>query len=192
MKSDDLLELSTELYRASLDAEGLILDLRDNVGGRVADQLLGLFCQPVHAFTIPRGGERGYPVDRRVSPSWDGPMVVLCNENTYSNAEIFCHAYKRLGRGKLVGVPTNGGVISAVKIRIPEVGVLQVPFRGWFHADTGRDLELNGAVPDLDVPIGPQQQAEGVDPQLEAALRLIRQQIASRSGEVVPTPKSAK
>jgi len=192
MKSEDLLELSTEVYRASLDADGLILDLRDNVGGRVADQLLGLFCQPVHAFTIPRGGERGYPVDRRVSPSWDGPMVVLCNENTYSNAEIFCHAYKRLGRGKLVGVPTNGGVISAVTIRIPEVGVLQVPFRGWFHADTGRDLDLNGAVPDLVVPIGPQQQAEGVDPQLEAALRVLREQIAARGDEVAPIPKSAK
>jgi tricorn protease len=189
MKSDDLLKLITEVYRASLDAEGLILDLRDNVGGRVADQLLGLFCQPVHTFTIPRGGERGYPTDRRVSPSWDGPMVVLCNENTYSNAEIFCHAFKRLGRGKLVGVPTNGGVISAVTIRIPEVGELQIPFRGWFHADTGRDLELNGAVPDLIVPIGPEEQAKDLDPQLEAALRALHEAIAKQAPEIVPIPK---
>jgi tricorn protease len=189
MKSDDLLKLITEVYRASLDAEGLILDLRDNVGGRVADQLLGLFCQPVHTFTIPRGGERGYPTDRRVSPSWDGPMVVLCNENTYSNAEIFCHAFKRLGRGKLVGVPTNGGVISAVTIRIPEVGEMQIPFRGWFHADTGRDLELNGAVPDLIVPIGPEEQAKDLDPQLEAALGALHEAIAKQAPEIVPIPK---
>jgi tricorn protease len=191
MKSGDLLELTTEVYRASLEAEGLILDLRDNAGGRVADQLLALFCQPEHTFTIPRGGERGYPVDRRVSPSWDGPMVVLCNENTYSNAEIFCHAFKRLGRGTLVGVPTNGGVISAVTIRVPEVGELQVPFRGWFHADTGRDLELNGAVPDMIVPIGPNAQAEGADPQLDAALRVLRESKAEKGGEVAPVPKSA-
>lgn len=192
MKSDDLLELTTEVYRASLEAEGLILDLRDNVGGRVADQLLGLFCQPVHTFTIPRGGKRGYPTDRRVSPSWDGPMVVLCNENTYSNAEIFCHAYKRLGRGKLVGVPTNGGVISAVAIRIPEVGELQIPFRGWFHADTGRDLELNGAVPDVIVPESPQEQVDGRDSQLEAALRVLREQISAKGKEIAPIPKSAE
>lgn len=192
MKSDDLRELSTEVYRASLESEGLILDLRDNVGGRVADQLLALFCQPSHTFTIPRGGERGYPVDRRVSPSWDGPMVVLCNENTYSNAEIFCHAFKRLGRGDLVGVRTNGGVISAVSIRVPEVGELQVPFRGWFHADTGRDLELNGAVPDLIVPIGPEEQAKGTDPQLDAALRLLREEIAAQDREIAPIPKSAR
>ncbi len=192
MKSDDLLELSTEVYRASLDAEGLVLDLRDNVGGRVADQLLGLFCQPVHTFTIPRGGERGYPTDRRVSPSWDGPMVVLCNENTYSNAEIFCHAFRRLGRGKLVGVPTNGGVISAVTIRIPEVGELQIPFRGWFHADTGRDLELNGAVPDVVVPIGPEEQADDFDPQLDAALRALHEAIAAKGSKIPAILKSSE
>jgi tricorn protease len=190
MESGDLLDLATEVYRASLDADGLILDLRDNVGGRLADQLLGLFCQPVHTFTIPRGGERGYPADRRVSPAWDGPMVVLCNENTYSNAEIFCHAFKRIGRGKLVGVPTNGGVISAVSVRIPEAGELQVPFRGWFHADTGRDLELNGAVPDLPVPIGPSEQADDLDPQLDAALRALHDAIAAKGAEIPAILKS--
>ena len=173
MKEDDLRDLGVEVYRASLNADGLILDLRDNVGGRVADELLGMFFQPEHTFTLPRSGPRGYPADRRVSPSWDKPMVVLCNENTYSNAEIFCHAIKRMGRGKLVGVSTNGGVISAVGITIPEVGELQIPFRGWFHAETGEDLELNGAVPDLVVPFSPEDQVEGKDPQFEAAVGVL-------------------
>ncbi|MBG7606686.1 MAG: PD40 domain-containing protein [Verrucomicrobia bacterium] len=177
MKTDDLRDLAVEIYRASLDSDGLILDMRDNLGGRVADGLLGLFCQPEHTFTIPRDGPRGYPTDRRVSPSWEGPMVVLCNGNTFSNAEIFCHAFKRLGRGKLVGMPTNGGVISAVGVRIPEVGELQIPFRGWFHAETGQDLELNGAVPDVVVPFLPEDQAKGSDPQLEAAVKVLEQEV---------------
>jgi tricorn protease len=173
MKRDDLRDLAVEVYRASLRAEGLILDLRDNAGGRVADELLGMFCQPEHTVTIPRGGERGYPADRRISPAWDGPMAILCNGNTYSNAEIFCHAFKRLGRGKLVGQPTNGGVISALPVTIPEMGELQVPFRGWFHSETGLDLELNGAVPDLLVPLDAGDQAAGRDPQLAAAIRIL-------------------
>jgi len=177
MKSDDLRDLSVEVYRASLDAKGLILDMRDNAGGRVADELLGLFCQPQHTFTVPRGGPRGYPTDRRVSPSWEKPMVVLCNGNTYSNAEIFCHAFKQLGRGKLVGMPTNGGVISAVGINIPEVGELQIPFRGWFHSVTGQDLELNGAVPDVLVPLLPEDQAKGEDVQLEAAIKVLEEEV---------------
>lgn len=182
MKTDDLRNLAVEIYRASLDAEGLILDMRDNAGGRVADELLGLFCQPQHTFTIPRDGPRGYPTDRRVSPSWDKPMVVLCNGNTFSNAEIFCHAFKQLGRGKLVGMPTNGGVISAVGIAIPEVGELQIPFRGWFHAETGQDLELNGAIPDVIVRNLPEDQARGIDAQMAAAVRVLSEE----SGDGLP------
>ena len=192
MKSDDLRELEVEVYRASLDSDGLILDLRDNTGGRVADELLGMFCQPAHAFTIPRGGERGYPVDRRVIAAWDGPMVVLCNGNTFSNAEIFCHAFKRLGRGKLVGEQTNGGVISTVSVEIPEIGELQVPFRGWFDVDTGRDLELNGAVPDVVVSLGPGDQAEGNDPQLAAAIAILSKEIFDKSPRVKARIKSER
>lgn len=184
MKTDDLRDLSVEVYRASLDAKALILDIRDNAGGRVADELLALFCQPQHTFTIPRGGPRGYPTDRRVSPSWEKPMVVLCNGNTFSNAEIFCHAFKQLGRGKLIGMPTNGGVISAVGIHIPEVGKLQIPFRGWFHSVTGEDLELNGALPDVVVPLLPEDQVKGRDVQLEAAIKVLGEEVGDGEPKV--------
>lgn len=186
MRWNDLATLEREVYRASLDKSGLILDLRDNGGGQVADHLLAMFTQPVHAFTIPRGGPRGYPHDRRVRAAWDKPLVVLCNQNTYSNAEIFCHAIKRARRAPLVGVATAGGVISAVKVPIPEVGTLQVPFRGWYHADTGEDLDLNAAIPDHEVPSGPADEAAGRDPQLERALELLRQQVRELSVPVEP------
>jgi tricorn protease len=190
MKSADLERLSLEVYRASTSGKGIILDLRDNAGGRVADELLALFCQPVHTFTIPRNGPRGYPTDRRVSPAWNGPMVVISNGNTFSNAEIFCHAFKQLGRGKLVGMPTNGGVISAVDVNIPEVGKLQIPFRGWFHSETGRDLELNGAVPDVLVPLLPSDEARGNDPQLKMAIQVLEEEVKNLPKLVEPRLKS--
>ena len=177
MKESDLGQFSVDLYRASLGAKGVMLDLRSNAGGRVADELLSLFCQPRHSFTLPRGGPGGYPTDRRIAPAWNGPMVVLCNENTYSNAEIFCHAFKQIDRGELVGQPTNGGVISAVGVKIPEVGELQIPFRGWFHAETGLDLELNGAVPDVIVPLRPQDEVTGRDPQFAAGMRALSDEV---------------
>lgn len=186
MRREDFRDLATEVYRASIDAEGIVLDLRDNGGGRVADELLALFSQPAHSITMPRNGPLGYPVDRRVLPSWDGPLVVLCNENTYSNAEIFCHAVQHSGRAELVGKRTNGGVISAVSVTIPQMGDLQVPFRGWFRIDTGADLEMNGARPDFEVEQGPLHEHEGSDPQLEEALGLLRRRI----GEQVETPEA--
>ncbi len=192
MNREDFLRLERDVYLASLDHEGMILDLRDNVGGRVADQLLELFTQPIHSFTIPRNGPRGYPNDRRTRPSWDKPLVVLCNENTFSNAEVFCHAMNQTGRAPLIGVATAGGVISAGKTTIPEAGRLQVPFRGWFHAETGLDLDLNGALPSHPVPLTPADQAARRDPQLEKAVSILREEMAARPPPVPPVLRSSR
>ena len=72
----------------------------------------GLVETPI-PFSVPRGGGMGYPQDRSVYATWRKPIVVLCNQNSYSNAEIFSHAIKGLKRGKLVGVTTAGGVTSS-------------------------------------------------------------------------------
>lgn len=117
-------------------------------------------------------------------------MVVLSNGNTYSNAEIFCHAFKQHGRGKLIGMPTNGGVISAVKVKIPEVGSLQIPFRGWFHAQTGKDLELNGAVPDVLLPMMPIDEVSVHDAQLKAAIQVLCEDVKKTGKLIEPSLKS--
>ncbi|RYD20419.1 MAG: hypothetical protein EOP88_15100 [Verrucomicrobiaceae bacterium] len=177
-ESFDRLEL--EVYRASLETSGIVLDLRDNGGGREADRMLSLFCQPEHAFTVPRGGPEGYPYARRVHAAWDGPLVVLCNANTFSNAEIFCHAMKATGRAPLVGQATAGGVISAVKATIPDGGELQVPFRGWYLSPSGKNLDLNGATPDHPVEFTPDDEAAEKDPQLAKALEVLKKIPATR------------
>ena len=53
-----------------------------------------------------------YPRDRRLIYAYSRPIVVLINENSFSNAEIFAHSIRTAKRGRLVGVPTFGGVIS--------------------------------------------------------------------------------
>lgn len=173
MSIKSFMELEVAIYRASLDRRALILDFRDNSGGREADRMLSLFCQPEHSFTVPRDGPEGYPNERRVHAFWSKPLVVLCNENTFSNAEIFCHAMQATKRAPLVGTTTAGGVISAVKVSIPDAGELQVPFRGWFHAGSRRNLDLNGAVPDFPMGLTPADEAQGRDPQLEKALEVL-------------------
>jgi tricorn protease len=178
--------IEREVYQASLKSQGMILDLRNNGGGREADRLLALFCQPPHSFTIARGGPSGYPYDRLAHAAWNKPLVVLCNEGTFSNSEIFCHAILQTKRGPVVGTATAGGVISAVKTKIPEVGELQVPFRGWFHAKTGMNLDLNGAHPDFAINLTPAEQDAGRDPQLEKALLVIREEVRKAANPVGP------
>ncbi len=190
MSLESISAVELEIYRASLSAEGLVLDLRDNGGGREADRLLSFFTQPAHSFTVPRGGPAGYPNARLVHAAWHGPLVVLCNRNTFSNAEIFCHAMKLTGRAPLIGMETAGGVISAVKASIPDAGELQVPFRGWFEIDSGKNLDLNGAKPDFPVALTPADEDAGRDPQLAKALEILAAQVAK--AKPLPEPKFRK
>src|SRR4029078_3356608 len=122
---------------AGRGGEGRGIDVREKGGGSTADHRLTALTQPVHAVTVPRGGTPGYPQDRKIYASWNKPIVVLCNQNSFSNAEIFSHAIKTLGRGKLVGLPTAGGVISTGATTIMDIGTLRLPTRGWYILDTG-------------------------------------------------------
>ena len=99
---------------------------------------------------------------------------MLCNQNSFSNAEIFIHAIKTLKRGQLVGVPTAGGVISTGAAFIMDVGVIRVPFRGWFLRNSGEDMELNGAVPDHILWPQPGQMPRGEDVQLTKAIEVLQ------------------
>ena len=111
-----------------------------------------------------------YPRDRRLIYAWTRPINVLINQNSFSNAEIFAHAIKTIDRGKLIGTATFGGVISTGAATLIDGTTVRTPFRGWYLPD-GRDLENNGAKPDVDVPQEPQDEAAERDPQLEAAVK---------------------
>ena len=95
---------------------------------------------------------------------------MLCNQHSFSNAEIFTHAIKTLKRGKVVGIPTAGGVISTKSSKLQDMGTLRVPIRGWFTPD-GTDMEMNGAEPDIILWPTPEEQINGVDKQLETAIQ---------------------
>ena len=179
-----------ELYSAAAGKDGLIIDVRENGGGSTADHLLTVLTQPAHAVTIPRGGGPGYPQDRRVYATWSKPIVVLCNQNSFSNAEIFAHAIKTLKRGKLVGVTTAGGVISTGATPIMDLGLLRLPTRGWFLPGTGEDMELNGAVPDFTVWPDPAEFAKGEDSQLAKAVEVLAQDVKDDAAR--PRPKLRK
>ena len=186
MNGSSLVEYERQLYNVGFGRDGLIIDVRDNGGGSTADRLLTSLTQPLHAITVPRGGGPGYPQDRKVYASWHKPVVVLCNQNSYSNAEIFSHAIKTLGRGKLVGVRTAGGVISTGSAGVTDVGRIRQPFRGWYVAATGEDMELNGAVPHVELWPAPGAIPAGDDVQLETAVEVLAEEV--KAADAAPAP----
>ena len=157
--------------------DGLIIDVRDNGGGNTADHLLTILTQPDHAFCQARNHGIGYPDDRSIYSPWKKPIVVLCNQNSFSNAEIFAHAIKTIGRGKLIGVPTAGGVISTWATKILSKHRFRLPMRGWYLSNTGKDMELNGAEPDIILWPEAGDMSSNKDPQLDKAIEVLKKDI---------------
>ncbi len=180
-------QFERDLYNVGINKEGLIIDVRENGGGFTTDHLLTALTQPVHAITVPRGGQPGYPQDRKVYVTWNKPIVVLCNQNSFSDAEIFVHAVKTLHRGPVVGVPTAGGVLGTTSLRVMDIGRLRVPYRGWFLLGNGEDMELNGAVPDYVVWPRPGEMAQGKDEQLAKAIEVLQSEVEKWSHRPHPT-----
>jgi tricorn protease len=172
------------LFAAADGKEALVIDVRNNGGGWTTDLLLTILTQPVHAYTVPRGGEIGYPqAERQPFFRWSKPIVVICNEGSYSNAEIFSHAIKTIGRGPVVGMETGGNVISTDGFGNRYHGYIRLPFRGWYvwgdekhpernHKNQEGVHELEGFIPDYVVDLTPADQLHGRDPQLDKAVEL--------------------
>jgi tricorn protease len=175
-------ETEREFTAAGYGKDGLIIDVRYNGGGSTADFLMTMLNYKQHAYTIPRGASEDlekdklkfrdyYPVgERLVYASWMKPSIALCNEGSYSNAEIFSHAYKALGIGKLVGVPTNGSVISTSGKGMMDGSFVRLPMRGWFNITNNKNQELGAAIPDIIVENEPDWIAKGTDQQLKVSV----------------------
>ncbi|PIP13884.1 MAG: hypothetical protein COT45_01045 [bacterium (Candidatus Stahlbacteria) CG08_land_8_20_14_0_20_40_26] len=169
-----------EVYRQGLGKDGLVIDVRDNSGGWIADYLLMMLDTRVHSYTVRREDKPGYPISERLPYYvWTKPSIVLINEKTVSNGEIFAHAYKTLGIGKLVGNRTQGGVISTGTKTLKDGTVFTVPGRGWYRINDDVNLEGGGAVPDYCIYNPPYEDTQPADEQLKRAVEILLSSLSS-------------
>ncbi len=178
-----------ELTASGYGKKGIVIDVRFNGGGWTTDYLMSVLNVQQHAYTIPRGAtddleknhekfREHYPFAERLPLSaWTKPSIAMCNQNSYSNAEIFSHAYKTLDVGTLVGTPTFGAVISTGGSRLIDGSYIRLPFRAWYVKKTDQNMEHGPAVPDVIVNNDPASKAEGRDEQLKSAVDELLEQI---------------
>ncbi len=171
MNEDELARFRRAIMRfLRQKKEGLILDIRYNPGGRIHEALLDILTKKAYAKFRRRGGK--IQVQPRLR--WGKPLVVLINQYSFSDAEIFPAAVKYLGIGKLVGVPTGGGVIGTDHVKLPDGSSLNVPYVGWYLPD-GTNLEGLGVKPDVYVENDPNRPDE--DLQLLKAIEVIKEEV---------------
>jgi C-terminal processing protease CtpA/Prc/Tol biopolymer transport system component len=182
-------QFERELTASGMGKQGLVIDVRYNGGGWTTDYLMTVLSVRQHAYTIPRGAaadldkenvnfKKYYPFGERLPLSaWTKPAVAICNANSYSNAEIFSHAFKTLDRGTLVGIPTFGAVISTGGQGLIDGSFVRLPFRAWYVLATGKSMENIPAVPDIIIDNAPDSKAKGVDEQLKKAVETLLAEI---------------
>ncbi len=182
-----------ELFASGNGKGGLIIDVRYNGGGWTTDYLMTTLNVQQHAYTIPRGATDDleanhtafrdhYPFGERLPyPAWTKPAGTLINQNSYSNAEIFAHAFKSLDRGPVVGTPTFGAVISTGGVGFLNGSFVRMPFRAWYVRETDQNMELGPATPTISVSNPPDARAQGEDPQLQRMVNELLQRIDTGS-----------
>ena len=176
MNRTSLLRFQREAYAEGYGREGLIIDVRTNHGGNTADQMLSSLFDVRNGCAVTRDGRQGYITDWAKEPIWTKPIVVLCSEESGSNAEMFSHTIKFEKRGKLVGRETGGNVICTFNDSVLDYGEFRNPYLGIFCLD-GRDMEHNGAKPDVVVDNQPAAIVKGVDEQLEKAIDVLTAEV---------------
>lgn len=177
MMNDENLERFKRAVFGDLQAkDGLVLDLRFNGGGGIADEMLAVLQNKVSSRRSIRGEPRllNSPLE-----AWDKPVILLINEAAFSNAEVFPWGFKELGLGKIVGVPTFGGVIGTSSSTLIDGSHLRIPSIGAFTLG-GVNMENHGCPPDIHVENAPEDFHARRDPQLERAVKELLKVVASK------------
>ncbi len=161
------------------EMKGLIIDLRDNPGGSVqtcvdiADELLP---EGLIVYTEEKDGEK----DEYKSSGdnfYDGPLVVLVNENSASAAEILTGAIKDYKLGTILGTTTYGkGIVQQILPLGDGTGIKVTIAK--YYSPNGNNIHGVGIEPDEQLELDVDAYLEeGKDNQLDRAVEIIKEEL---------------
>lgn len=158
------------------DREGVVVDIRHNGGGRMHEDIEVLLSGKKYLTQIVRGKETCDMPSRR----WNKPSIMVTNEACYSNAHGTPWVYQTMGLGKVVGAPVPGTMTSVnwVTMQDPTM-VFGIPVVGYRTAK-GNYLENTQLEPDIEVLVNPEDQINGTDVQLKAAVEALLKDIDAK------------
>ena len=144
--------------------EGLVLDLRNNGGGSLQTviDMAGLFVKEGPIVQVKTtGGQKEVLRDKDKALLWDGPLVILVNENSASASEILAAAmqdYKRalvIGSKQTFGKGTVQTVLDLNRMvknnSLGDMGALKYTIQKYYRIDGG-STQLEGVKSDVVLP----------------------------------------
>ena len=179
MGAADIADFAREFY-AQTDREGLIIDVRFNTGGNIDSWILEKLLRRAWAFWQRRSPD-GVPTYENMQQTFQGQVVILINEETYSDGETFAEGFKRLGLGVAIGKQTSGaGVWLSDQNRLIDNGLVRAAESAQIDVDGRFLIEGIGVKPDIEVDNLPRATFMGGDTQLDAAIAQLQKQMAAK------------
>lgn len=169
MGFNNQVQFERDFYEYSLGKDAMILDFRFNNGGNVADNLISWMEKEPYSYYFPRDGI----CVENPRNAWNKPIIILINEHSVSNGEMFPCFMREKGLAKLVGMPTPGYVIWTGDFQLVDGTYARMPGGGVYRAD-GTNMENCGEKPDYEVYLSPDDWNADRDPQLDKALELLK------------------
>lgn len=149
----------------SAGMKGLILDLRNNGGGSLADavEMAGLFIEQGPVVQVKTASGKAVVLDDRdTQVQYGGPLVILVNSNSASASEILAAAMQDYKRAVIVGSPTFGKGTVQQFFELDEALPAQFnPYKPFgalklttqkFYRINGGTTQLRGVTPDVVLP----------------------------------------
>ena len=173
------------------DADGLIIDVRDNGGGDLTnvEKIVSHFLseETLGGYISHKTGpghndfSESYPYTFKPATDhvrWFKPVVVLTNRSTFSAANNFVAAMKALPQVAIVGATTGGGAGMPFSSELP-CG-WSVRFSACPVYDADMQLTENGIAPTPggEVDLNPELALQGIDTMLEFAIAAINRAAA--------------
>lgn len=176
-------------YYPQLQKKALIIDDRGNGGGNVSPHIAERLNRKPVFIDMPRN----VTVPNTDPESAYGPKVLLMDQYSASDGDIFPYRFRALGLGKIIGRRSWGGVVG-IRGSLPFVdgGSLNRPeFANYTVDGTSWPIEGYGVDPDIQVYNNPADEYKGKDDQLDKALEVILEELKSRK-EIPPPPPYPK
>ena len=185
MGENGLIEFA-KIWHPHYYKKGFILDERYNGGGFTGDMIIDRLERRMWGMTQPREGKPLRDPER----VFVGPWVVLINEDTGSNGEMFAEAIKILKLAPVIGMRTWGGAIGIEPHQnLIDGGSVTPPQFGLYGLDDRWLIEGRGVEPDIEVQNMPGDVMRGKDAQLDAGIDHVMKEIKANPIKLPGPPK---
>ncbi|MBX2877395.1 MAG: carboxy terminal-processing peptidase [Saprospiraceae bacterium] len=159
-------DIKTEIEKLEAqNAKGIILDLRDNLGGSLPDvvDMSGLFIEKGPIVQVKSRDKDPYVYrDKDPEVAYDGPLIVMVNALSASASEILAAALQDYKRAVIVGGNSTYGKATVQRfidldrvIRgasdVKPLGTVKLTYQKFYRIN-GTSNQLRGVVPDIILP----------------------------------------